>query len=265
MRETGQRSGGALWIDAHAHLDSLSPEELAAQVGEAREAGVAAILATATDLVTSEKVVRQCGTCESLFGAVGISPFDARSLPDGWEPALRRLLACERIVAVGETGLDASNQKYPDVNIQLPAFERQLRLAAECGKAVVVHSRGAERQVAEQCRSHGMKRVLFHCYTGSADALETVLSYGFCVSFSGIVTFDASVRSLAGMVPLDRLFIETDSPYLSPAPYRGQTNRPARVSLVGEAVARCRRIDPTELQRAIAGNFTRLFGCRAES
>ena len=253
------------WIDTHAHLDRLADEEVKAQLAEATSAGVGAVLAAGTDLVSSEAVVRQCRLASEdrsvagLFGAAGISPFDADAVPCGWEGRLRELLRNERMIAVGEIGLDATNPNYPSFHHQLPVFEAQLSLAKEYGIPAVVHSRGVEKKVAGICRSLGSEKVMFHCFTGDLDALRTILDYGYSISFSGIITFSTPVAALVSQVPSDRLFIETDAPYLAPAPYRGRQNRPAWVSKTGEAAAALRGEAAEEMQEAISRNFRRLF------
>jgi TatD DNase family protein len=248
-----------MWIDSHAHLDRLPEQELGNIVTDAVAAGVGMILSTATDIHSSEIVVRQCAAFPQLYGALGISPFDANKVPIDWESRLRSLLGNKRAIAVGEIGLDRSNPKYPDIEIQLPVFEKQLRLSAECGKPAIVHSRGAERRVAEICRAAGITKVLFHCFTGDMESLRYIIESGYAVSFSGIITFDRSVAELVSYVPLDRLFIETDTPYLAPIPHRGKPNRPAWVAVVGQTAAQCKRISPEQLQSAVAQNFQRLF------
>jgi len=248
-----------MWIDCHAHLDRLSEKELADVLTEADAANVSTIISTATDPASSDTVVRQCHESSALYGAAGISPFEVLSLPDDWEKQLRVHLAHERMIAVGEIGLDRSNPKYPDVKYQMPVFERQLLIAKERGVPAIVHSRGAETMVAEICRSLGIIRVLFHCFTGSKEALKLILDCGYSLSFSGIITFNVAVNELVKDVPLDRIFVETDAPYLAPVPHRGETNRPAWVALVGEAAAFCKGVSAEQLQSAISRNFRQLF------
>jgi TatD DNase family protein len=254
-----------MWIDCHAHLDRLPPGQLSAAIAEALSAGVTVILSAATDLPSAAAVISQCQAFPSLYGALGISPFDSRNLPEQWDMGFRSMLNQERIIAVGEIGLDQTNpsspsgSKYPAMEIQLPVFEKQLMIAKEHDLPVVVHSRGVEKRVAEICRSFGITRALFHCFTGDAAALEVVLDCGYFVSFSGIVTFSPAVRDLARRVPLDRLLIETDTPYLAPVPHRGKTNRPAWAALVGEAVASIKGQPAGQLQSALLDNFNRLF------
>lgn len=248
-----------MWIDCHAHLDRLPEKELAGILNEAEAAGVSTVLSTATDIPSAVTVVRQCRIFPALYGAAGISPFEVFSLPDDWEEQLRTLCANERMVAVGEIGLDKSNPKYPDIKYQMPVFERQILIAKERGLTAVIHSRGAEKQAAEICRSLGIQKALFHCFTGSLDSLRAVLNYGYALSFSGIITFNETVRESVRYVPLDRLFIETDTPFLAPVPHRGKTNRPGWVALVGETVARIKGVPVERLQEVIQENFKKLF------
>jgi TatD DNase family protein len=251
------------WIDIHAHLDRHSLSEVQAAIDEAALAGVTTILSTATDLTSAKTVVDQCGNFPAIYGAIGISPFDIEGLPPDWEATLRTFFNHPRIVAVGEIGIDDSNPRYPPLDKQLPYFERQLALAAELDLPAVIHSRGAEKKAADICRNIGITKALFHCFTGDTSALTYIIESGYHVSFSGIITFSKQVCALVNETPLDRLFVETDTPYLAPVPHRGTTNRPAWVSLVGETVAKCKGITPEALQGAIRRNFECLFLSRA--
>lgn len=247
------------WIDLHAHLDDLSDSELTEALTEAAAAGVSAVCLAGTDLASSEVVSRQCASFTGVWGAVGIGPFPVEALPGGWEASLRSLLTGERVIALGEIGLDESNPQYPPLSLQLPVFERQLEIARECDLPVILHSRGSETRVALLCREHGIRRAVFHCFTGDSASLEAILAGGYSISLSGIVTFSRALLDRVAEVPLDRLFIETDSPFLSPVPFRGKPNRPCRVAITGEAIAKARGIAPAALQSAIADNFRRLF------
>lgn len=251
------------WIDLHAHLDRLENAELAIILEEAGRANVSTILIAATNLASAATVVRQCSANPALFGAVGISPFDVPGLQNGWEQKLRAFSRNPRIIAIGEIGLDDSNPRYPSIASQVPVFEEQLRIAGAYDLPVIVHSRGAENRVAEICSRTGVKKAVFHCFTGDRETLIKILDYGYYVSFSGIVTFSSSVRDLVPTVPLERIFIETDSPYLAPVPHRGKPNRPAWVGLTGEKVAECKGVEIEVLQKAIAENFERLFKVKA--
>ncbi|MBN1128469.1 MAG: TatD family hydrolase [Chitinispirillaceae bacterium] len=251
-----------MWIDSHAHLDRLPEDALPRLIAEADAAGVGLILSAATDLGSAESVTRLCGMFPGVYGAAGISPFDVEGIAGDWEERLKALLIHDKMVAAGEIGLDRSNPRYPTIECQKPVFTRQLAIAQELRLPVVVHSRGAEREVATICREQGITRALFHCFTGTAGSLDFLLQCGYHVSFSGIVTFSGAVRELAARVPLDRLLIETDSPYLAPVPYRGKTNQPAWAAITGECIADAKGMSAETLQKAMAENFERLFLCR---
>jgi len=249
-----------MWIDAHAHLAGLDERQLQRALRNAADNAVDTILNTGTDLDTSEAAIAQAHSSPLLRAAVGVSPFDVLALPPDWLEKLRRMLHDPSVVAVGEIGLDASHPRYPALRAQTPVLEEQLQLALETGLPAVVHSRGAESTVLDICKSAGIARVVFHCFTGSATQMDRIVTAGYCVSFSGIVTFaSAQVASLVPRVPLDQLLIETDSPYLSPAPFRGRPNEPGRVAVIAEAVAALRGIPPADLAHALRTTFQNVF------
>jgi TatD DNase family protein len=203
----------------------------------------------------------QCAAHPQLRATVGISPFEAGSLPDGWLEQLRESIADPAVIAIGEAGLDQTNPAYPPAAQQRPLLEAQMALAVEHDLPLVVHSRGAEREVAELCRDNDVRRVLFHCFTGDAAALELLLECGYYVSFSGIVTFARNpVAAVAARAPLDRVLVETDTPYLAPVPHRGRPNQPAWVVHVAQALAKLHDMAPGDFARALARNFETLFG-----
>jgi TatD DNase family protein len=250
-----------MWIDVHAHLAELPADRLNAMLAAASAASVTTIVNTGVDLASSRTVIDQCSAHSQCLAAVGVSPFDVDALPQGWEDTLAELATSPGVVAVGETGIDASNPRYPPIETQVPYLETQAALAVRLGLPLVVHSRGAERRAVDVCRSSGVTRAMFHCFTGERDALRAIIDNGYYVSFSGIVTFAKSpLGEQVRYAPLDRLFVETDTPYLAPVPHRGAPNQPAWVGLVGEAVAALRGERPDELAAALRHNFQTLFG-----
>jgi len=249
-----------MWIDAHAHLYDLDETSLDAQLNACRAAGIDCIINTGTSLESSEKVRGQCLRDPRLFAAVGISPLDAAAQPPLWEERLRKFVRADRVIAVGEIGLDTTNPAYPPLSVQQPVFERQLELAKANNLPVVVHSRGCESQTVKICAQSGVIKAVFHCFTGDINALKAVLDRGYYVSFSGIITFkNASLNACVAYAPLNRLFIETDSPYLAPQPHRGKPNQPAWVTLVGKEVARIKKKEEAVVAQAIHRNFRTLF------
>jgi TatD DNase family protein len=249
-----------MWIDTHAHLYDLDEQSLTSSMEACRVAGVAVVLNTGTSLASSRTVLKQCSKHNKIFAAVGISPFDVVTLPDDWGVQLKEMLGKIRVIAIGETGLDSTNPTYPDIRLQLPVFENQVEIARSADLPIVIHSRGNESRAVDICVRGGVNKALFHCFTGDIPALKRVLDAGYYVSFSGIVTFSkSSLRECVEYASLDRMLIETDSPYLAPVPFRGKKNQPAWVSLVGKKVAEIKKLDEEKVAKALGENFERLF------
>jgi TatD DNase family protein len=248
------------WTDSHAHLYSCDNAGLCALISAARDRGVHRILNAAVSLSTSQTIVRQCAQHPGLVGAAGISPFDIGNAPDSWEETLAGYLDAPGIIAVGETGIDATNPSYPDFNMQISFFEKHLKLAFDRDLPVIVHSRGCERKALDICINAGITRAVFHCYTGPLEVMKKIIDAGFLVSFSGIITFPkTSLVSIAAAAPTDVILVETDTPYLAPVPYRGKTNQPAWVVEVGKTMARIKKMSAEDFASAVEKNFDRLF------
>jgi TatD DNase family protein len=249
-----------MWIDTHAHLYDFSDNEIQDLCNSAGSASLGAIVSTATDLKTTKTVINHCVNHPGIFGAVGISPFDCDNLPCGWESILEQNLREYNIIGLGEIGLDTTNPRYPSFEKQLPVFEQQLDIAKRTDIPVIIHSRGFEKSTAELCRKNGCSKAVFHCFTGDFDAAATILDNGYYISFSGILTFrNAAIRELIPKLPLERLMLETDTPYLAPVPFRGKTNTPLYMRYIGEEAALLIKKSPDELQSHLKTNFTTLF------
>jgi TatD DNase family protein len=233
---------------------------LSTTVDAAREAGVGCILNTATSLATAEQVIRQCALQPLLYASVGISPFDVEGLTYGWQSELRRLCAQPRVLAIGEIGMDTTNPVYPHCKLQCDIFEEQLDLSIDCNLPVVVHSRGCVQEIIRSCKLAGIEKALFHCFTGTIEDLKALLDAGYYVSFSGIATFKQSkITDCIRVAPMDRILIETDSPYLAPVPFRGSTNHPALVTFVGRKIAAIKQMHENAAAECILQNFRELF------
>jgi TatD DNase family protein len=252
-------------LDTHAHLqdERLAPR-LGVVLASAAKAGVAQVIAVATTADDSAQVVRIAHAHRGVFASVGIQPNHvAEAKPGDWGRIVETV-AMPRVVAVGETGLD----RYWDFTpfaLQQALFAQHLDLAHERDLPVVIHCRDCERDIIEQLGRLGRPtRGVLHSFTGTIDDARAFLALGLHVSFAGMVTFanrkfDA-LRAVAAEVPLDRLLVETDSPYLSPHPFRGQTNEPARVVETARVIARERGVGVEELAAATTANARRLFG-----
>ncbi|MGD9201431.1 MAG: TatD family hydrolase [Chitinispirillia bacterium] len=249
-----------MWIDIHAHLYDKSDNELTECLENAIDANVSLVINAATSIETAQIVVSQCRKSKLLYGVVGISPFDVKNLNDFWMPELHTLLTNDFIIGVGEIGLDDSNPIYPSMEKQIPILEQQLEIASNLNLPVVIHSRGAEFRVLDLCKNQRITKAIFHCFTGSEDALLKIIDSGYYVSYSGIITFkNSDIEYAAKNTPLDRIFIETDSPYLSPNPKRGKRNEPANVVFVGQKIAEIKKISCEKLMKNLQRNFSKIF------
>ena len=243
--------------DTHAHLDACAdpPAEL---VARARAAVVDRIVAVGSGLDSCRATLAITHREQGVWAALGIHPHQAGDADADGLDELRELLADERAVAVGETGLDFYRD-YAPRDRQRVLFTRQLELAAELGKPVVVHTRAADEETAAALeRFNGT--VVLHCFS-SPELLSTALERGYYVSFAGNVTYPKAeeLREAARRVPADRLLVETDSPYLSPQPRRGRPNEPANVVHTAGALAEARGEDPAELAARLDANAAAAF------
>ena len=257
----------AMFVDSHAHIDGPEFDADREEVIErARAAGVTTILNVGTGDPHSgafERAVELGKKHENVYTAIGTHPHDARLYDDEAEEKIKRLTASEHVIAWGEIGLDFHYDNSPR-DVQIAVFKRQLRAATECDLPVVIHTREAESETIEILKSdypHAKRRGVFHCFSGSMDLARMALELRFMISFSGIVTFKKAdeLRAVAKEVPLDRLLIETDCPYLSPIPYRGKRNEPAYVVEVARCLAGIHNVHIEELARITTENFQRFF------
>ena len=243
-------------IDTHAHLDR---DQAPAVLERAREAGVDRVIVVATRIAGAHDALALAEQHEGVYACLGVHPHNANEPDVDRLDELRTLLAHERAVAVGETGLDYFREYAPHDAQQL-LFDRQLALAAELGMPVVIHTRAADEDTLSALTGTN-GTVVLHCFSSPA-LLEPALERGWYVSFAGNVTYPkaSELREAARRVPHDRLLAETDSPYLAPQPVRGQPNEPANVMHTLATLAEARGEDPAELARQIDANATAAFG-----
>ncbi len=268
MRASAARSGSlssrtdpqnhltvSAWIDHHCHLPTDGTQN--ATIDAALDAGVVALIDVATDVDTARAAIGLAAERAEVWATAGVHPHEASGGIDGLED----LLASPRVVAVGECGLDYHYLHSPKPE-QRDAFARQIALAHRRDLALVIHTREAWDETFEVLHSEGVPpRTVFHCFTGGTDEARRCLDAGASLSFSGIVTFPSApeLREVAAWCPLDRVLVETDSPYLAPVPHRGRPNQPAFVAVVGEAVASLRGMDADEFAAHATANTRRLY------
>lgn len=260
-------------VDTHAHL--TMPEfapDLPAVLERAAAAGVFAIVCVGIDLSSSREAVELSSRHQGVVATVGVHPNDSGQLPSGWLEELRALLAEPEVVAVGEIGLDYYRKRVAK-DRQREVFQAQLDLAGELGLPVVIHNRGAGADLAEMLMKwvEGLSaqhpRGVLHCFSGDLSMMRSCCAAGFCVSFAGPVTYPNSENAteMVAAAPRDCLLLETDSPFLSPQPYRGKRNEPANVRLVAERVATLRGEGLDAVMQFTGQNAERLFGLKARS
>ena len=250
-------------VDSHCHLDF--PELRDDLEGVARrmaQNGVTHALTISTTLATFPAVREVAERLPNVWCSAGVHPDERRDEREAGVEDLVRLAQHPRVVAIGETGLDYFRVEG-DTAWQRDRFRAHIRAAREAGKPLVIHTRSAADDTLAIMHEERAQEVggVMHCFTESWEVAEAAMGLGFLISFSGIVTFKnaQALREVAVRVPLERMLVETDSPYLAPVPHRGKTNEPAYVRHVAEEIARLRGLAPGEVARATSANFFRLF------
>jgi TatD DNase family protein len=254
-------------IDTHTHLDDVRyNDDREAMIARAREAGVDAFVTIGCDLATSRSAVALTDTHPFVYASIGVHPHEVKHIQDDWYGEFRRLAQNRKVVAYGEIGLDY-HYNHSSPNEQRERFREQIQLARELTLPVIIHTREAQEDTITILKEEKASEVggVFHCFSGDAWLAKDALDLGFYLSFSGVLTFKNAtmLREIAKTVPLDRLLIETDCPYLTPVPHRGKRNEPAFVSFIAEQLATVRAGEPDmsveTIGRITTTNAKRLF------
>jgi TatD DNase family protein len=261
-----------MFIDSHCHLDfpefqNRLPEVLA----NMKSSNVTHALCVSVDIPDFPKVLKLAQEHPHLYASVGVHP-DYEDTP---EPSVEFLVDMatkhSKIIAIGETGLDyfrMGDRSYESLEWQRERFRTHIRAALQAKKPLIIHTRSASEDTINIMRDEGADAIggVMHCFTESLDVARKAIDMGFYISFSGIVTFKSAkeLQETCKQIPLDRMLIETDSPYLAPIPFRGKTNEPAWVSKVGEYIATLRGISIEELAKVTTNNFYQCFQINRE-
>ncbi|MDF2930072.1 TatD family hydrolase [Anaerospora sp.] len=250
-------------FDSHAHIDdSRFDSDRLETIERARENGVTGIINIGADMASSARSIALAQSHKGIYAAVGIHPHDAKAAVDADYDQMAQWVGSEpKVVAIGEIGLDYYYDLSPR-DVQQDVFIRHIDLARQLGKPIIIHDRDAHGDVMNIIKKEAKGIIgVFHCYSGSLEMAKEVLKLGFYVSFAGPVTFAKStkLKEIAAAVPLDRLLVETDSPYLTPHPHRGRRNEPAHVRLVAEEIARLRGLSFEAVAEATTTNVKQLF------
>lgn len=250
-------------FDTHAHYDADAfdadrMEVLSSMPGQ----GVELILNPGCDLKSSQTAVELAERFPFVYAAVGVHPEECADWNAEHDiPVLEALAQNPKVRAIGEIGLDYHWAENPPRELQQQVFHAQLDLAEKLNLPVIVHDRDAHHDCLEIVRAHPNVTGVYHCYSGGVEDAKTLMKLGWMISFTGSITFKNARRALEviDLLPLDRMMIETDSPYMSPEPFRGRRNDSGRVHLVAEAIARRKGLDPEEVARITLENGKRFF------
>ncbi len=247
-------------IDSHIHLDSeVYSEDLDELIQRAGDAGINKLLTPGTSIESSKNCIAIAQNNHEVYAAVGVHPHEADDTPKDYMDSLRDLCSEPVVVAIGEIGLDF-NKNYSSVEAQLSIFENQLNLAKEKNLPVIIHNRDSAAEMEKILSNGGYYNGVMHCYTGSVEFAETLLSMGFHLGFTGIATFGVKeLEIVIKMVPDDRLLVETDGPYMTPLPHRGKRNEPAYVEFIAKKISELRGASYEEISELTTQNCLRLF------
>lgn len=249
-------------VDSHCHLNF---PELAANLSAVKQSmqdnKVGHALCISVTLPDFPQVLALAETNENFYASVGVHP-DYEDIEEPTVDELIKLASHPKVIAIGETGLDYF-RLTGDLEWQRTRFRNHIRAAIACGKPLIIHTRNAAEDTLRILREENAQQVggVMHCFTENLDVAMQSIALGFYISFSGIVTFKNAtlIKEVAKAVPLDRILVETDSPYLAPIPYRGKINQPGYVKYVAEEIAKLRGITLEEVSSATTANFFRLF------
>ncbi len=249
-------------IDAHCHLDDEAfANDLDAVIARAAEAGVGAMVTAGADVASSRAALAIAEKYETVYAAVGIHPHHAETFDAAALYEIRTLAQHPRVVAIGEIGLDFHYANGAPREVQERNFLAHLDLAQELGKPVVIHDRDAHRAIMERLTARpGQPRGMLHCFSGDLPMAQQAIALGYCISFAGNLTFRnaGNLQRVAAALPLDRLLVETDAPYLSPR--RGRRNEPANVALVAQKISELCGVETRVAEEITRQNSENLFG-----
>jgi len=250
-------------VDSHAHLDMDGLYDQLDQVlNRAKAADVRWIVTIGIDIPSSQKAVSIASQHSMIYATVGIHPHNAKEVTENTYQRLRKLASWPKVVGLGEMGLDFFKEYSPRAQ-QVRVFERQLEMARELDLPIVIHERAAQNEVFSMLKSLGPKELqgVIHCFSGNYKLAMKYIDLGFMISIPGIVTFKKAeiLKDVARRIPLESLLLETDSPFLTPEPFRGRPNEPSMVVWTAKEIARLRNIGLEELTRETTKNVQRLF------
>ena len=249
-------------IDSHCHLDFDAFDGIRDQaVDEARKVGVHTIVNIGTDVTTSQRSIDLAERYDCVYATVGVHPHDAQTLDDAAFAQIAEMTRHPRVKAVGEIGLDYYRDLSPR-DVQQSAFERQLELAVRQKLPIVIHTREAFKDTYDIVKRYAfdLPGGVFHCFPGTAQDAHKVFDLGFVIAVGGVITYkNSGMARMVAEVPLDKVIIETDAPYLTPVPHRGKPNRPSYVRFVRDKLAELHNTSPAEVEAVTDRTCQKLY------
>lgn len=248
------------FIDTHCHIyyDKYQ-NDISDVINRAKDKSIKHIICVGVDLESSEKSIILSDQYESVFATVGYHPHESKLAVDNYLDKMLELLKHPKAVAIGEIGLDYY-YKHSDKKTQIKVFREQLELAKDLDMPVVIHNRESDKDLYDNLKNSKINNGVIHCYSSDVKYANKIFDLGLLVSFTGILTFSKSLQEVVKEIPLEKMMIETDSPYLTPIPFRGKRNEPHMVSLVAEKIAEIKNISIDEVAHVTTETAKIFFG-----
>ena len=248
------------FIDTHCHIyyDKYQ-NDISEVINRAKDKNIKHIICVGVDLKSSEKSIILSDQYESVFATVGYHPHESKLAVDNYLDKMLELLKHPKAVAIGEIGLDYY-YKHSDKKTQIKVFREQLELAKDLDMPVVIHNRESDKDLYDNLKNSKINNGVIHCYSSDIKYANKIFDLGLLVSFTGILTFSKSLQEVVKEIPLEKMMIETDSPYLTPIPFRGKRNEPHMVSLVAEKIAEIKNISIDEVAHVTTETAKNFFG-----
>ena len=249
-------------IDTHSHINFADyKENFDSFIENLKNNEIDNVIIPGVEPSTFDEIITLCEQYNIIYGAIGVHPSEAKTYTDETEKEIYKLCKNEKIIAIGEIGLDYYWEQETK-ELQKEVFRKQLKIAQELQIPVLIHDREAHEDTFEILQEFNLEKVIFHCFSGNADFAKKCIEKGYYIAIGGVVTFKNAkdLKEVAKIVPLDKLLLETDAPYLAPVPYRGKLNSPAYLKYIAQEIANIREIDLEEVKKQTTINAQKLFG-----
>lgn len=249
-------------IDTHSHINFADyKENFDSFIENLKNNEIDNVIIPGVEPSTFDEIISLCEQYNIIYGAIGVHPSEAKTYTDETEKEIYKLCKNEKIIAIGEIGLDYYWEQETK-ELQKEVFRKQLKIAEELQVPVLIHDREAHKDTFNIIQEFKLKDVIFHCFSGNVEFAKKCIDKGYYIAIGGVVTFKNAkdLKEVAKIVPLDKLLLETDAPYLAPVPYRGKLNTPAYLKYIAEEIANIREIDVEEVKKQTTINAQKIFG-----